>query len=99
MSTPRVLILGGTGQLGHKFWQIFRTRFETWVTARLPYSAYEPYDLFECRRFLDGVDVLDFDSVVRAFAAARPDVAVNTVGVVKQVPAAKDPLRSLSINS
>ena len=33
-STIRVLVLGGTGMLGHKIWQLFRGRFDTWVTAR-----------------------------------------------------------------
>ena len=33
-SAIRVLVLGGTGMLGHKVWQLLRDRFDTWVTVR-----------------------------------------------------------------
>lgn len=95
----RVLILGGTGTLGHKLWQMWRKRFNVWVTSRAEYDAYARYELFDPERFLAGVEALDFDSVIRAVAEIRPDVVVNAVGIVKQVPSAKDPLVSLSVNS
>lgn len=95
----RVLILGGAGMLGHKLAQHFRDRFETFVTTRASRSSYERFDLAPPERLLTGVDANDFDSVVRAVAAARPDVVVNAVGIIKQQPAARDPIVSLSVNS
>jgi dTDP-4-dehydrorhamnose reductase len=95
----RVLILGGAGMLGHKLWQVLSSRFDTWVTVRSSYSAYARYDLFDRAKVLGGVDVSDFDSIIRAVSTVRPDVLVNAVGVIKQLPTAKDPIVSLTINS
>lgn len=95
----RVLILGGSGMLGHKLGQIYRERFETWVTVRSGFRDYERFNLFDRERTLGGVDIFDFDTVTRAFAFARPDVVINAIGVIKQLPTAKDPITALTINS
>jgi dTDP-4-dehydrorhamnose reductase len=95
----RVLILGGGGMLGHKLWQSYRERFDTWVTVRSDARAYAGGQLFDASRTISGVDALHFDSVVRALAIARPTVIINCVGIIKQVAAAKDPLMSVGVNS
>jgi dTDP-4-dehydrorhamnose reductase len=95
----RVLILGAAGMLGHKLWQVYRERFETWGTVRSSYAAYAKYDLFEPERLLSGVDALNLDTVVAALAEVQPDVVVNCIGIIKQLPTAKDPIISLSVNS
>ena len=95
----RVLILGGAGMLGHKLWQAYSSRFDTWATVRSDYRDYIRYDLFDPRRLLGGVDASDFDTVVRALAAVRPDVVVNCIGIIKQLPTAQNPLISLTVNS
>ena len=94
----RVLVVGGTGMLGHKLWQIAREHLETWVTVR----DRRPFDhtgLYAGDRVLDGVTVDDFASVERAVAAARPTVVVNCVGIVKQLKAASDPIPSIVVNA
>ena len=67
----RVLIIGGTGMLGHKLWQVYRNRFDTWVTVRTGYRVYVHYDLFDPQRMLGGVDVFNFDTVVEALARTK----------------------------
>jgi|SRR5215213_10194465 len=95
----RVLILGGSGMLGHKLWQTFAGRFDAYVTFRGPASGYARTGLFDPERSIGGVSAQDFDSVARAFARARPEAVVNCVGVVKQDAAAKDPLTSIAVNA
>lgn len=95
----RVLIFGGSGMLGHKLWQVFQERSDTWVTVRSNHSAYARYGIFDSERMLGGVNVFDFDTVMRAVAAVRPDVVVNAIGIIKQLPTAKDPVVSLTVNS
>jgi dTDP-4-dehydrorhamnose reductase len=95
----RVLILGGSGMLGHKLWQWLAPRFDAYVTFRGAASVYARTGLFDAARALSGVSAQDFDSVARAFAAVRPEAVVNCIGVVKQDAAAKDPLVSIAINS
>jgi dTDP-4-dehydrorhamnose reductase len=95
----RVLILGGGGMLGHKLWQAYQDRFDTWVTVRSDFREYSRYQLFDPQRLLGGVDAADFDTVIRVFVAVRPQAVINAIGIIKQLPTAKDPLVSLTINS
>jgi dTDP-4-dehydrorhamnose reductase len=95
----KVLILGGSGMLGHKLWQNFSRRFDTFVTFRQPANAYARLGLFDSARSLGGVSATDFDGVTRAFAEVRPDAVVNCIGIVKQDAAAKDPLASIAVNA
>jgi dTDP-4-dehydrorhamnose reductase len=95
----RVLILGVGGMLGHKLWQVGKSRVDTWGTLRASPRAYAHYGLFDSQRVLGGVDASDFDTVVRALAVIQPKVVVNCIGIIKQLPTAKDPIVSLSINS
>jgi dTDP-4-dehydrorhamnose reductase len=95
---PRVLVIGATGMLGHKVWQVLSERFDTWGTVR----AVPPHpvaELFPPARVIRGVRADDFDGVVAACEAARPDVIVNCVGIVKQLKAAADAIPSISINA
>lgn len=95
----KVLILGGSGMLGHKLWQTFEQRFDAYVTFRGSAGAYARTALFDPARAIGGVSAQDFDSVARAFGIMRPDVVVNCIGIVKQDAAAKDPLTSIAVNA
>ncbi len=94
----RLLILGGGGMLGHKLWQMAAQRFDAWATMRdardVPAGA-----IVDHEHLLPGVRAEEFETVLRAFSAARPDVVVNCIGVVKQRKEAKDPITSLTVNS
>ena len=95
----RVLILGGSGMLGHKLVQCYRDRYDVTVTMRGRYADYARYDIFDADRVIEGVDAFYFDSVIQAIAQAQPDVVVNCIGVIKQLAAAHDPIISLTLNS
>jgi dTDP-4-dehydrorhamnose reductase len=95
----KVLILGGSGMLGHKLWQLFGSHFNTYVTLRRDFGAYQIYNLFDPNHSLDQVSAENFASVVRAIDAVRPEVVVNCIGIVKQSEAAKDSLTSIEINA
>jgi dTDP-4-dehydrorhamnose reductase len=95
----KIMILGGTGMLGHKLWQLLADQFDIYVTLRQGLKSYARYNLFDRMRTVDHVCVQDFDSVIRAIVAVRPQVVVNCVGIVKQHPVAKDPLVSISVNA
>ncbi|MBS3947167.1 MAG: SDR family oxidoreductase [Dethiobacter sp.] len=95
----RILILGGGGMLGHKLWQLCHNRFDTWASVRSSYRKYARYNLFNSHLLLEGVDVFDLDTVVKALASVRPDVVINCIGIIKQMSTANDPIISLTINS
>jgi dTDP-4-dehydrorhamnose reductase len=97
----RILILGATGLLGHTLFRHLSSQpglevhasvrdrggLERWFSARLLENVHAP------------VDARDFDTIIRAFEAAKPQVVINCVGVIKQGPAAEDPLVAIPINS
>ena len=95
----RVLILGGSGMLGHKLWQTFAPRFDAYVTFRGEASAYNSTGLFELPRTISNVSAQNFDFVARAFSDIQPEAVVNCIGIVKQDVSAKDPLKSIEVNS
>ncbi len=95
----RILIFGANGMLGHKLVQQLSERFEVWGTIRGTFDTVERYGLFDRDRALENVSALDVASIESAIEAAKPDVVVNAVGVIKQLPSAKNVINTLEINS
>ena len=85
--------------LGHKLWQVFAGRFDTFVTLRRDFNSYNRYTFFNSDHTVDGVSADDIDSVSRAINTVRPAFVVNCIGIVKQTAMAKDPVTSISVNS
>ena len=95
----RVLILGASGMLGHKLWQVCRDRFDTWATVRSRKWEYLRYNLFDPNRLIDAVDASEFATVEQALKTVEPNVVINCIGITKQLPMAKDPVMSIMINA
>ncbi len=95
----KVLIVGGAGMLGHKLWEVFSTRSDTYATVRGASSAYARYGIFDPNRLRGGVDAFEFDSIVRVLAEIKPDVVVNAIGIIKQQAEAYDQAYALTINA
>ncbi|MDQ3652569.1 MAG: SDR family oxidoreductase [Acidobacteriota bacterium] len=85
--------------LGHKLWQTCAPRFETHATFRRALRFPICLGILDESRMLEGVFVEEFDTVAKAFAQVRPEVVVNSVGIVKQNAAANNPVASITVNS
>lgn len=85
--------------LGHKLWQTFSERFDTFVTFRQPVTAYAGFGIFDEARSIGGISASDIPALTDAVARVQPQVVVNCIGVVKQDAAASDPLTSISTNA
>lgn len=85
--------------LGHKLVQRLSCRSECWGTVRRRAADYVRYGLIEPARIVEHVDATDFDSVVTAIGRTRPSVVVNCIGILKQLPAAQDPVATLRVNA
>ena len=95
----QVLILGGGGMLGHKLVQMWRERFDVWTTLRGNFESVEQFDIFDRQKTIPAVNAENFDLILNVFDLVKPKVVINCIGVIKQLPTAKDPLPTLSINS
>lgn len=81
----RVLVLGGSGMLGHKLWQRLREKHDTYITLRRPRSSYASCALFDATRTIDTIDASNASDLDRVFEWARPDLVINAIGLVKQL--------------
>lgn len=95
----RVLILGGNGMLGHKLVQEWKCKFDVWTTVRHKEIALNRPDIFEFQKIIGGVDAESFKTVEMAVNKSCPNVIVNAVGIIKQLPDSKDIIKTLTINS
>ena len=95
----RVLVLGGSGMLGHKVAQRLSGRFEVSATVRREASDYAAHPAFRHVRLVGDTQAEDFDSVVHALAQTRPDAVVNCIGITKQKPEAELPIQTISLNA
>ncbi len=96
---PRVLILGGLGMLGHKLCQILSPKMDVWTTVRRDADLLRSTEILDADRVLDGVDARKPDTMLRALDMVEPDAVVNCIGIVKQLPEARDPVVAIEINS
>lgn len=94
----KVLVLGVTGMLGSAVFKTLSEHHDVYGTAR-GNSAKSFFTESLQQKMILGVDVLDQDALVDLLAKVRPDVVVNCVGLIKQLPNAKDPLVALPLNA
>ena len=96
----RILILGGSGMLGHRLWLNLSQHHETWITVRGESTHLPDIPEFPKQFIRTNVDALIFDEVVRALASIQPDLVINCIGLIKQHGhLAKDPIFSISLNA
>ena len=95
----RILIYGANGMLGHKLFQQLGAIFEVFGTIRGKFETVEKYGIFDQAKIIEEVSATDIASVEAAIQTAQPDVVINAIGIVKQVPSAKNVITALEINS
>ena len=95
----RILILGGTGMLGHRLWINLQKEHEVWVTVRGEDNTFPDVPRFPADHIVHRVDGLTSDDVIAALGAVRPELVINCIGLIKQMEHAGDPLPALSMNA
>ncbi|MCY7377322.1 MAG: SDR family oxidoreductase [Pyrinomonadaceae bacterium] len=95
----KILVIGGGGMLGHKLVQKWRGRYDVWTTIRGSFQEYERYGIFEKEKTFENIEVENFSAVESVTAEVRPQVIVNAVGIIKQLPTAKNVIKTLQINA
>ena len=96
----RVLILGGSGMLGHA---VFRhlsqdPKLEVYATIRNP-LAKKDFSAAQHKHILIGVDVENTRSLSATIKRIKPAVVINCIGIVKQLEDSHDALKSIPINA
>jgi dTDP-4-dehydrorhamnose reductase len=99
MSEKRVLIIGGTGMLGHKLVQTLSEDFYTGFTIRSSKTTVENTELSDVPKIFDNVSVENIEKIEEIISNFSPLYVINAVGVIKQLPESKNDLAALNINS
>jgi dTDP-4-dehydrorhamnose reductase len=95
----RVLVLGGSGMLGHKLTQTLALHFDTWATVRSESLGPAVTQVLDESHTVTGVDVDRPDAIAAAVRRVRPDVVINAIGIVKQLRTAKAAIPTIRINA
>lgn len=98
----RILILGSTGMLGHLLLRYLSAypEYDVYATARTLAGLQKHFPEYLLVRFRpDSVDANYFDSVIRTLASVQPDIVINCIGIIKQLPGASDPLTAITVNA
>ena len=85
--------------LGHKLMQVLSDKFLITGTVRGECSDLSDHPVFSDMKIIGNIRADDLKSVHKAIDKTKPDVVINCIGIVKQLPAAQDPLQSIAINA
>ena len=95
----RLLILGGSGMLGHQLWRRLHSQHDTWVTLRRPVADFAVHNLFDEAKAIQFDDITDDTALERALGQAKPEAVINCVGLIKQRDEASDEALTLRVNA
>lgn len=95
----KILVLGASGMLGNAMLRVMSAQ-EAWSVFGTVRGVEPAFHAAAPRALLiPGVHADQPDTLLAAFAQARPDVVINCVGLVKQLSYAEDPLVAVPINT
>lgn len=96
----KVMVLGASGMLGNAMIRVLSEKkdYKVFGTTRSGgASRFFPREIAE--RLVAGIDVENYDALLKAFTQVRPDIVINCVGLIKQLADANDPLLAIPINT
>ena len=87
--------------LGHTLFAYLSTieELDVYATTRTSEGLNPWFPENLAQKVRTGIDADNFDAVVRALASIRPNIVVNCIGLIKQLPMASDPLTAITVNS
>lgn len=96
----KIIVLGATGMLGNAMLRFLSEQKDLHVlgTFRSSFNAL-PELASTNLKLLSGINVENHDVLVKLISEVRPDVVINCIGLVKQLPDSDDHLQAIPINS
>lgn len=87
--------------LGHTLFRYLSKdpALDVYATVRSTREIFGWIPLGLLNKVLSDVDVLNSDSLTKVFSGELPDLVVNCIGVIKQMPKAQEPLATITTNA
>ncbi|MDO3412021.1 SDR family oxidoreductase [Saccharibacillus sp. CPCC 101409] len=97
----KVLILGGSGMLGHTLFTLTHEQGEhdVYATVRSKGLISRNCSALQANRIFNGADADRPESIYTVIRELRPDIIVNCIGIIKQMPEAEDAVKTIRINA
>lgn len=95
----KVLILGGGGMLGHKLLQQLSGEADVFASVRGDGRRLIDFEIASQNQIIPNIDVTNDVALRDTVKDLRPEVVINAVGVIKQLPTSKDVINTLQVNS
>jgi len=101
MKTTRILILGASGMLGHTLVSEFaeHSDLDVYATMRSNNVTKKFLPPHQLKRIIENIDVESIESVPEVIRKLQPDIVINCIGIIKQLPEANNQILSININS
>ncbi|HQF89389.1 MAG TPA: SDR family oxidoreductase [Methanofastidiosum sp.] len=93
------MVLGATGMLGHKIIQTFNDKHDVIGTIRSDENKYKNHPILGNFNIIGNIIPERIERINDLTNDEKPDVVINCIGIVKQLPNAKESLPSIMINS
>lgn len=100
--TPEIIVLGPTGMLGHKLFQILQGSFPDTVAVIRKRRGDYPYSnipMFQSARVIDSIDVFVFEKLAEVLRDRRPQFVINCIGIIKQRDEASSRASMITLNA
>jgi dTDP-4-dehydrorhamnose reductase len=97
-----ILILGGSGMLGHKLFQYLRQRYpgtHCAIRGRVNDGSLRNVELFHAGGVVENIDAGAFAALEQLLLNNKPKVVVNCIGIVKQRNEAAKAVPSITVNA
>jgi dTDP-4-dehydrorhamnose reductase len=95
----RILVFGANGMLGHKVYQEFNQRFDTWGTIRDSIEPWQHLPFLKKDRIVENIEVSSRESIINALDRVQPEVVVNCIGIVKKLKESESPVSAITVNA
>jgi dTDP-4-dehydrorhamnose reductase len=95
----RVIVLGASGMLGHKLLQRLRADHEVAGTVRDSAFNLRLGEVLRGIKLYTAVDAVELSSLERAIDDWKPQVVLNSIGIINKGKAASDPVASIGMNA
>lgn len=96
----KVLVLGGTGMIGHRMWAEFGKKFETYSAIRgADLGVLSELDGVQKDNVFYNIDLTNIEDVESVISELKPSLVLNCMGIVKQLKEANDSIISIQTNA
>jgi len=100
MAQTKILILGATGMIGNVLFRKLSENRSFEVSGTVPNDTQEK--LLENKykeKIFNHVEIENFDSIIGVIEIVKPDIVINCVGLIKQMPNANDVATAVYMNA